>query len=80
MGQNILLLGSYGVGKSIFCNTLSGEQFMRTDTISSSYNKGRHVTSHRELLIWKMVGSLLIIGEIAGSWVDRFRYWVCHNL
>ena len=45
------LLGSSGVGKSTLLNNLSGKQLMKTNTISTSTNKGRHVTSHRELLI-----------------------------
>ena len=58
-GKTYCLLGSSGVGKSTLLNTLSGEQFMRTDTISTSTNKGRHVTSHRELLILENGGILI---------------------
>ena len=58
-GQTYCLLGSSGVGKSTLLNTLSGVQFMRTDTISTSTNKGRHVTSHRELLILENGGILI---------------------
>ena len=32
---------------------------MRTDTISQSTNKGRHVTSHRELIILENGGILI---------------------
>ena len=32
-------------------NNLSGREIMRTDTISESTNKGRHVTSHREIIL-----------------------------
>ena len=45
------LLGSSGVGKSTLLNNLSGKQIMQTNTISTSSNKGKHVTSHRELII-----------------------------
>ncbi|MDO8898627.1 MAG: GTPase RsgA, partial [Bacteroidales bacterium] len=38
------LLGSSGVGKSTLANNLSGRTIMRTDAISDSTNKGRHVT------------------------------------
>jgi ribosome biogenesis GTPase len=58
-GQTYCLLGSSGVGKSTLLNTLSGTRFMRTDTISSSTNKGRHVTSHRELIILEHGGILI---------------------
>jgi ribosome biogenesis GTPase len=45
------MLGSSGVGKSTLLNNLSGRRIMRTDEISKSTNKGRHITSHRELIV-----------------------------
>lgn len=45
------LLGSSGVGKSTLLNNLSGQLHMKTGEISSSVNKGRHITSHRELIV-----------------------------
>ena len=50
-GKTYCLLGSSGVGKSTILNNLSGEQQMRTGEISLSVNKGKHVTSHRELIV-----------------------------
>ncbi|HOO85711.1 MAG TPA: ribosome small subunit-dependent GTPase A, partial [Prolixibacteraceae bacterium] len=50
-GKTYCLLGSSGVGKSSLLNTLLGKEFMQTDTISTSTNKGRHVTTHRELQV-----------------------------
>ena len=50
-GKTYCLLGSSGVGKSTLLNNLSGSQLMKTNTISTSTDKGRHVTSHRELLV-----------------------------
>ena len=50
-GKTYCLLGSSGVGKSTILNNLSGQQQMKTGEISTSMNKGRHITSHRELLI-----------------------------
>jgi len=44
-------LGSSGVGKSTIVNHLKGEQVLKTNTISSSTNKGKHTTSHRELFV-----------------------------
>lgn len=58
-GKTYCLLGSSGVGKSTLLNTLLGTRFMKTDAISSSNNKGRHVTSHRELLILEHGGILI---------------------
>lgn len=49
-GRTYCLLGSSGVGKSTLLNRLSGRVVMRTDAISDSTGKGRHVTSHRELV------------------------------
>ena len=53
------MLGSSGVGKSTLLNNLSGKSLMRTDTISQSTNKGKHVTSHRELVILENGGILI---------------------
>jgi ribosome biogenesis GTPase len=52
-GKTYCMLGSSGVGKSTLLNNLYGKTIMRTDTISQSTNKGRHVTSHRELIIFE---------------------------
>lgn len=58
-GKTYCMLGSSGVGKSTLLNNLSGKTIMRTDTISLSTNKGRHVTSHRELIILENGGILI---------------------
>ncbi len=58
-GCTYCLLGSSGVGKSTLLNTLSGKSVMKTNTISSSTNKGRHVTSHRELILLNQGGILI---------------------
>lgn len=58
-GKTYCLLGSSGVGKSTLLNNLSGRVLMKTNTISTSTNKGRHVTSHRELIILENGGILI---------------------
>jgi ribosome biogenesis GTPase len=58
-GKTYCMLGSSGVGKSTLLNNLSGKTVMRTDTISQQTNKGRHVTSHRELIILESGGILI---------------------
>lgn len=58
-GKTYCLLGSSGAGKSTLINNLSGKQVMKTDTISTSSGKGRHVTSHRELLVLENGGILI---------------------
>jgi ribosome biogenesis GTPase / thiamine phosphate phosphatase len=50
-GKTYCMLGSSGVGKSTLINNLSQKSLMRTDSISQSNHKGRHVTTHRELII-----------------------------
>jgi ribosome biogenesis GTPase len=58
-GKTYCLLGSSGVGKSTLLNNLSGKQVMKTNTISASTSKGRHITSHRELLVLENGGILI---------------------
>lgn len=58
-GNTYCMLGSSGVGKSTLLNNLAGRTIMNTDAISSSTHKGRHITSHRELVLLEN-GSILI--------------------
>jgi ribosome biogenesis GTPase len=58
-GKTYCMLGSSGVGKSTLLNNLSGENLMKTDSISTSTNKGKHITSHRELIILENGGILI---------------------
>jgi ribosome biogenesis GTPase len=58
-GKTYCMLGSSGVGKSTLINNLSGKNIMRTEPISQSTNKGRHITSHRELIILENGGILV---------------------
>jgi ribosome biogenesis GTPase len=58
-GKTYCMLGSSGVGKSTLLNNLSGKTLMRTDSISLSTNKGRHITSHRELIVLESGGILV---------------------
>ena len=50
-GKTYCMLGSSGVGKSTLLNNLAGRQLMETAAISESINRGRHVTTHRELIV-----------------------------
>jgi len=58
-GLTYCLLGSSGVGKSTLLNSLSGELQMKTGEISSSVDKGKHITSHRELIVLNSGGILI---------------------
>lgn len=50
-GKTVALLGSSGVGKSTLVNTLAGQNFLKTHEIRESDSRGRHTTTHREILI-----------------------------
>jgi ribosome biogenesis GTPase len=58
-GKTFCMLGSSGVGKSTLLNNLSGRSIMKTGTISESTSKGRHITSHRELIVLENGGILI---------------------
>ena len=58
-GKTYCMLGSSGVGKSTLLNNLSGKTIMKTDAISQSSNRGRHITSHRELIVLEGGGILI---------------------
>jgi ribosome biogenesis GTPase len=49
-GETCVLIGSSGVGKSTLVNTLLGEARMATQDIREDDAKGRHTTSHRQLV------------------------------
>lgn len=58
-GKTYCMLGSSGVGKSSLVNNLLGKTVMRTDAISQSTHKGRHVTTNRELVVLDNGGILI---------------------
>lgn len=49
--KTVAVLGSSGVGKSTFINTLLGEESLKTLEISSYKDKGHHATTRRELIL-----------------------------
>lgn len=49
-GETCVLIGSSGVGKSTLVNALLGEQRMATQDIRAADARGRHTTSHRQLV------------------------------
>ena len=49
-GETAVLVGSSGVGKSSLVNALAGEVLMDTGAIRENDARGRHTTTHRELL------------------------------
>ena len=50
-GKTLVFLGSSGVGKSSLVNALAGEKIMDTSGIREGDSKGRHTTTHRELIM-----------------------------
>lgn len=58
-GKTYCLLGSSGVGKSTLLNKLCGKELMNTGAISESIDRGKHVTSHRELIVLENGGILI---------------------
>jgi ribosome biogenesis GTPase / thiamine phosphate phosphatase len=58
-GRTYCMLGSSGVGKSTLLNHLSGKSVMKTGAISGSTHKGKHVTTHRELIVLDSGGILI---------------------
>jgi ribosome biogenesis GTPase / thiamine phosphate phosphatase len=58
-GQTAALIGSSGAGKSTIVNALLGEARQRTTDVRDSDSKGRHTTTHRELI--HMPGNWLLM-------------------
>jgi ribosome biogenesis GTPase len=58
-GKTYCLLGSSGVGKSTILNNISGKEVMKTGEISTSVKKGKHITSHRELIVLENGGIVI---------------------
>lgn len=50
-GKTIAFVGSSGVGKSTLINRLMGREVLATRTIREDDGKGRHTTTHRQLLL-----------------------------
>lgn len=50
-GQTVALLGSSGVGKSSLINQLAGVEHLKVQTVREHDDRGRHTTTHRELVV-----------------------------
>ena len=49
--KTIVFLGSSGVGKSSLVNALAGEELMSVSEIREEDSRGRHTTTHRQLIM-----------------------------
>jgi ribosome biogenesis GTPase / thiamine phosphate phosphatase len=49
-GRTVALIGSSGVGKSTLVNALLGEERLETSEVREDDSRGRHTTTHRELV------------------------------
>ena len=58
-GQTIALLGSSGVGKSTLVNHLAGVDLLKVQTVREGDDRGRHTTTHRELVLLPTGGLVL---------------------
>jgi len=70
-GHTVVLLGSSGAGKSTLLNTLVGEEVMKTGEVREGDDRGRHTTSHRELV--PLPGGGLLID---GPGIREVQLWV----
>lgn len=50
-GRTVVVLGSSGVGKSTLINRLVGDERLRTAEVREEDHRGRHTTTHRELIV-----------------------------
>ncbi len=50
-GNTICFMGSSGAGKSTLLNAVLGANVMKTAEVRSSDSKGRHTTTHRQLIL-----------------------------
>ena len=58
-GKTIVFLGSSGVGKSSLVNALADEDIMTVNGIREDDSKGRHTTTHRQLIMLRN-GAMII--------------------
>ena len=58
-GRTAVVLGSSGVGKSTLVNALLGREHLRTRAVREDDSRGRHTTTHRELV--RLPGGALLI-------------------
>jgi ribosome biogenesis GTPase len=58
-GQTVALLGSSGVGKTTLINHFLGREYLRVQATREHDGRGRHTTTHRELIVLPQGGLVL---------------------
>ena len=58
-GKTIVFIGSSGVGKSTLVNAIAGKEIMMVNDIRENDSKGRHTTTHRQLI--ELTSGVIII-------------------
>jgi ribosome biogenesis GTPase len=58
-GQTVAMLGSSGVGKSTLINHVAGVDHLKVQTVREGDDRGRHTTTHRELILLPAAGLVL---------------------
>lgn len=58
-GSTVALIGSSGVGKSTIINRLVGAEVQDTGGVSDQVGKGKHTTTHRELILLPTGGLIM---------------------
>lgn len=57
--KTVVLLGSSGVGKSSLINNLANEDVMKVNVLRNGIDKGRHTTTHKQMLILQNGGLII---------------------
>ncbi len=58
-GRTVAVVGSSGVGKSTLTNSLLGQQRLKVTAVREDDSRGRHTTSHRELVLLAQGGLIV---------------------
>lgn len=71
-GGTVVLIGPSGVGKSTLANRLLGEELLATSDVRAADDKGRHTTTHRQLVALPGGGALIDTPGLreVGLWDD----------